>query len=244
MNFIKSLCSLAVAALLTVPALAGDISKKDLSEVTKQLQSWPDESKKAADFMVKKYGKPDAVTDTMLVWNDVKPFKRSIVYKEAVLHKFPKEHKDVLEHFIDYEAPTADKVAEVWKFDGSVVLEKTKGEMSARCDREEANILALNLADDIIKGKRSVEEARMEYGRQILSLSQGNPQKLTQELAFAPSSSSAGDADESIMSKVKEMQAQEEKKDVEKQEEEVKTDSEEKDEKHQDEISPETERME
>lgn len=227
-------------ALITGPVFAREISKDELSKVTKQVKDWPEESKKATDFMVKKYGKPDEMTNSMLVWNNVKPFKKSIVYKEALVHKFPMEHKDVLEHFVDYEAPAADKVAEVWKFDGSVTLERTAGLMSARCDKEEANILALNLADDIIKGERSVEDARMEYGKQILSLTEGKPQPLVQELAFAPSSSYAGDADESIMSKVKTMQAEEEKQAQEEKPAEEMSE----DEKHQDEISPETEELE
>ena len=238
MQFMKTICTGLTLSILSLPVMAVDINKKDLTEVTKQVQSWPDESKKAADFMVKKYGKPDGMTDNMLVWNNVKPFKRSIVYKEAVTHKFPKEHKDVLEHFIDYEAPKAEKVAEIWRFDGSVILEKTKGEMSARCDSEEANILALNLANAIINGKRSVEDARMEYARQMLSLSQGKPQDMTQKLAFTPASSDAGDADESIMDKVKTMQAEEERPTDKEQQEETT------DEKHQDEISPDSQELE
>lgn len=238
MNLKKISWTLIAVSLMSLPVLADEISKEELSKVTEQVKSWPEESKKAADFMVKKYGMPNEITDSMLVWNDVKPFKKSIVYKEAVVHKFPTEHKDVLEHFIDYESPSADKVAEVWNFDGSVILERTKGEMSARCDREEANILALNLADDIIKGERSVEDARMEYGRQILSLSQNKPQKLAQELAFAPSSAFAGDSDQSIMKKVETMQAEEEKEAERLDEKDILNESE-SDKKHQEEIKTE-----
>ena len=238
MNLKKITLTLLASSLLSFAAGADEISKEELSRVTEQVKSWPEESKMAADFMVKKYGMPNGITDSMLVWNNVKPFKRSIVYKEAVIHKFPKDHKDVLEHFIDYEAPSADKVAEVWKFDGSVMLERTKGEMSARCDREEANILAFNLADDIIKGERSAEDARMEYGRQILALSKGKPQKITQELVFAPSSAFAGDSDESIMKKVETMQAEEEKQN-ENLDEKTIMDENESEKKHQEEIRTE-----
>lgn len=235
MNFKKISCVFLAVSFSGLSAFAGEITKEELSQVTTRVKSWPEESKKAADFMVKKYGMPDGITDSMLVWNNVKPFKKSIVYKEAVIHKFPKEHKDVLEHFIDYEAPAADKVAQVWNFDGSVVLERTKGEMSARCDREEANILALNLADDIIKGERSVEDARMEYGRQILSLSEGKPQKIAQKLTFAPSSSFAGDTDKSIMKELKTMQAEEEKQAENMNEDDLMNESE-SEKKHQDEM--------
>src|ERR1700730_5479015 len=44
-------------------------------------------------------------------------------------------------------------------FDGSVLVDRTKGEMSARCEGEAANFLALNLADDIVHGRKDVESA-------------------------------------------------------------------------------------
>jgi hypothetical protein len=36
--------------------------------------------------------------------------------------------------------------------------------MAARCDKEAANFLALNLAHDILTGERTVDEARAFYG--------------------------------------------------------------------------------
>jgi hypothetical protein len=47
-------------------------------------------------------------------------------------------------------------------FDGSVLVDRTKGEMSARCEGEAANFLALNLADEIVHGKKDVATARNE----------------------------------------------------------------------------------
>ncbi|WP_157077372.1 hypothetical protein [Robertmurraya korlensis] len=53
--------------------------------------------------------------------------------------------------------------SELAKFDGSVIVERTRGEVSSRCDMEAANILALNLMNDIVTGKLNVEEARDKY---------------------------------------------------------------------------------
>jgi len=205
MKKINTALTVVTAALLSLSSYAG-MSKKDLD---KKISSWSPESKEATDFMVKKYGLPTGVTDTMLVWSDSKPFKRSIVYKEAITHNFPMEHKDVLEQFINYKAPSSEKVSKIWEFDGSVVLNKTGGEISARCDKEAANLLALNLTNDIVNGKRTVEEARIEYGKQVLAMKDGSPQEYTKKLVFSPADSSAGDPDKSIMDKVKKMQAQE-----------------------------------
>jgi hypothetical protein len=98
-------------------------------------------------------------------------------------HRFPAPHKDVLEQFVDYQVP-ADKFDELAMYDGSVIAERTKGELSARCDKEEANILALNLADEVVTGKRSVEDARMYYGEQIMLLKQGQSSPYLSKLRF------------------------------------------------------------
>jgi hypothetical protein len=47
------------------------------------------------------------------------------------------------------------------KFDSALVVDRTVGTLSARSDSEQANTLALNLADEIARGKRDVESARL-----------------------------------------------------------------------------------
>lgn len=58
------------------------------------------------------------------------------------------------------------------------------GELSARCDKEAANFLALNLADEIVRKKRSVTDARRMYGEQIMALKAGKPAPYTDRLMF------------------------------------------------------------
>ncbi|MCO4755627.1 MAG: hypothetical protein KC478_14190, partial [Bacteriovoracaceae bacterium] len=116
-------------------------------------------------------------------------------------HNFPMKHQDVLEQVVDYKAPKANQVADVWNYDGSVFLRRTSGEMAAMCDMEEANFLALNLANEIINGEKSVEEARIEYGQQILLVKNNKPTEYVQKLMF-DIPSQAGDADQDIMNKI------------------------------------------
>src|SRR5690606_6994309 len=108
-----------------------------------------------------------SVTEDTLVWMNASPFKRIIVHKNAVPHHFPIAHTDVIEHVIDYQMPSGQLVNKVWDFDGSVVLKRTEGEMSAKCMNETSNILALNLTHEILNGKMNVERARIEFGNQI-----------------------------------------------------------------------------
>jgi hypothetical protein len=45
-------------------------------------------------------------------------------------------------------------------FDGSILVDRTRGEAAARCDSEAANVLGLNMVHELVTGKRTVEEAR------------------------------------------------------------------------------------
>jgi len=122
------------------------------------LSDWHEASQEAAKQMMDKYGPPAEVTETTLVWHETGPWKRTMISKEAVDHNFPMPHPDVMEQVIDYDVPV-DFFDDLAAYDGSVIVERTKGEISARCDKEEANFLAINLANDIVTKKRTWEEA-------------------------------------------------------------------------------------
>lgn len=170
------------------------------------IATWPETAQKAAKAMIEKYGQPAESTPSMLIWHNSGPFKRTIVYKEEIQHDFPMPHKDVLEQFIDYEVPS-DKFDDLAMFDGSVICERTKGEMSARCDKEGANILALNLANDIIQDKRSVDESREFYADAMMKMMKGEKPPYIQSMQFDASRINTQDAGKTTMdmSKVKEL---------------------------------------
>ena len=88
-----------------------------------------------------------------------------MVYRDEVPHDFPQPHSDVIEQIINYQVPPG-KFSEIAMFDGSVVIERTKGEVSARCDMEAANILALNMMHEIATGRKTAAEARDFYTEQ------------------------------------------------------------------------------
>lgn len=182
------------------------------------LNTWPETAQEAAKAMIEKYGQPAESTPSMLVWYNTGPFKRTVVYKEEVQHDFPMPHKDVLEQFVDHKVP-ADKHNDLANYDGSVMVDRTKGELSARCDKEGANILALNLAHDIMENKRSVEEAREFYANAIMEMMKGNKLPYMQSLQFKTEKGNAAFADKTVMdmAKVKEMKAKEKDKDKVKQ---------------------------
>lgn len=158
---------------------------QDLNQI---VMSWPSAAKDAAEAMQSKYGQPDVKTPELLIWKNTGPFEKTIVHKEAVQHDFPTPHKDVLEQCVKYEVP-ADKMDELAQFDGSIIVYRTDGLMCARCHKEDMNILALNLADQIVKGDLSADEARDQLAETARAYEQGQRPPMTQELQFKTSGS-------------------------------------------------------
>ena len=155
------------------------------AQMTRMMQGWHPASQEAVRMMTQKYGPPMEVTATMATWGKTGPWKRTTVSSQAVQHAFPMPHPDVMEQVVDYKVPP-EMVDELAMYDGSVIVERTKGELSARCDKEGANFLALNLAHDIATGKQTVEGARKMYGEQIMAMKAGRPAPYTERLMFAP----------------------------------------------------------
>lgn len=153
------------------------------SRMESMMQGWSKASREAVMFMTDKYGPPAAMSADLAAWGPTGPWKRTVVYAKAVQHNFPMPHPDVMQQWVDFKAPM-DKYDELAMYDGSVVLERTTGEISARCDKEAANFLAVNLAHDIVTGKRSVQDARQEYGAQIKAKKAGRAAPLTEKLRF------------------------------------------------------------
>ena len=81
------------------------------------------------------------------------------ISKKESKHSFPVEHTDMMMQSIFHKVPT-DQYDDLAKFDGSVTVDRTQGLISARCDMEANNMLALNLVHDIITGKKTVAKAR------------------------------------------------------------------------------------
>ena len=129
-----------------------------------------------------------------MIWYHNGPWKRTIVYRDEVLHNFPAPHTDVIDGFIDYQVPL-EKFGELAEFDGSVIVERTKGEVSARCDMEAANILALNLMHDIVTGKHTPEKAREIYSEVTGAFVLNQPAPYAEKFQFEVPSGNTADAD-------------------------------------------------
>jgi hypothetical protein len=162
------------------------------------IQDWPEESKEAAQLVIDQYGEPDEATESQLTWDHPGPWKRIVATKAFYRHEFPIPHTDSVESFIDYRIPV-EKFTPIARFDGSVITERTAGEVSARCHDEQANFLALNLMHDIVTDARTVEEAREYYAKEVLDARRKEPTPYMERLRFAPQGPEAADPDVRII---------------------------------------------
>ncbi|HET6244707.1 MAG: hypothetical protein H0V01_02640 [Bacteroidetes bacterium] len=193
----KFILAIAVTGIISAHTSCDEIQKKAgastllQQEWTKQtvsehVKDWPGTANEAAQAMLEEYGVPDEITNYRLIWHNKGDFRETIVYREEIDHNFPMPHKDVLEQSINYDLPS-EKLAEIANYDGSIIIKRTKGIMSATCDKEPMNYLALNLAHEVATGKRSPESARDFYTKTATDFMRGKKNKYTKKLMFIPS---------------------------------------------------------
>ncbi len=162
--------------------------------VQKNLQGWPPKTIALAVELVKKYGQPNETTPRQITWFHNGQWKRTALFKEAATHNFPKAHQDMLEQTVDYRVPT-EKVGDLLKYNGSLLVDRTRGELSAHCDSEKQNTIALNIADDIVKGERNVEQALAYHAQIIVGMRDGDPETYPLKLRFKPPAANEPSAD-------------------------------------------------
>jgi hypothetical protein len=162
------------------------------------IRDWPEEAREAAQLVLDKYGEPNEATPTQLVWHDRSPWKRIVATKAFYVHNFPSPHFDSIQGVIDYRVPP-EKLSELGRFDGSVIVDRTPGEVSARCHDEQANNLALNLMHDIVTGSKDADAARTYYAKEFGDYRRKQPTPYMERLRV-PSGGNAADPDTAILS--------------------------------------------
>jgi hypothetical protein len=93
-----------------------------------------------------------------------------------------------------------EKFSALAAFDGSVVVERTAGEVSARCHDEQANFLALKLMHDIVTGAKTTQQARDYYAKEFADYRRKKPTPYMEKLYFKPADRDAADPDTRVLS--------------------------------------------
>lgn len=161
---------------------------------TDVLASWPEKQRETGKLLIAKYGEPTVTGDRMLAWFNKGSFVKTVLLRDAQAHNFPMPHTDYLTQTVKHSARSA-RLGPLADYDGSVWYHRTRGELSAQCDNEDMNFLALNLSHDIITGKRSVANARAFYAKTAKAYMQGDRSSAYVKGLMFPVEANAADPD-------------------------------------------------
>ena len=156
--------------------LIGMLPADNLAEEMKpedSLSKWKhDDAKGYAEKLIKKYGQPDEVTETMLKWNSLGSFgkgeRETYIVDESIPHAFPKPHRDYVYTVMNIKVPS-DMLDTLGHVTGSIIYDGLKEEVTARCGSLYANAATLGFVRDMVEGKVTTDKdgAKKEYADRI-----------------------------------------------------------------------------
>lgn len=167
MNHAARLAAVGLLLALLAPsgARAQFREEPDLAEISLSGETpesvillWPTYSYRLARLMIAKYGQPNEATDHSLVWEANGQWKRTVVYRVPPMGRTLTRGGGRLEQTVAYRVP-ARRLADLALFDKTIEADPKDGRLTARSDDESENFLALNLADEVLRGRRTPREA-------------------------------------------------------------------------------------
>ncbi len=132
-----------------------------------------------AAALIERYGPPDAVTPDLLAWQDRGPWIRVIVWKRA-----PDVPQDDLEQTLAYRV-APEGIPLLARLKGCVRTTDDGAALSARSPEERLNVLALNLADDVLRGRMTPQKACDFYDRTVESAASGRSSRYMERLLLS-----------------------------------------------------------
>lgn len=174
-----------VPAVKTAANGAPALSEESRLELAERVSAgWSETSRLAARLLIGRYGAPDEVGSSRLIWHANGPWKRTIVrdqprpYSGAATTEL-----GVIEQTVAYDL-TPEAAADLAPFSRRLSFDPTRMEMSSRADREEVNFLRLNLADDVLRGRIGASEAGESFDRTLALEAAGKTSRYLQGLTF------------------------------------------------------------
>jgi hypothetical protein len=171
----KMICAGLAAAVLSLPPSARAAGEAAAAKQT--VLGWPDASRQVAELMIDRYGGPDRLSSDRLDWFDRGDLKRIVV--RALALKGP----GILETTVRYDAPRG-AIGLLSLKDCVVVPNGDAGELSAFSDDEASGVLALNVAHEVMTGRRTVDSARAFYAETLEMRAAGKSSRYTDRLLF------------------------------------------------------------
>jgi hypothetical protein len=171
----------AAAAAATIAACGPPIwSRSDSAR-----SNGPDYSNLTLNHMIDKYGPPQRIELNRAVWTNKGPWKRISVWDDMELQDFTLAKDNNLEVTLAYPVP-ADRRGDVTDFGGRISVSSDGSEISASSYSEERIFLVMNLADEVIRGAKTPQQAR-DFDALTLQLADaGKSSPYMQRLLFQP----------------------------------------------------------
>jgi hypothetical protein len=161
------------------------MAKMTTDEIMKE---WSVGPRQAAQQIRSKYGEPSEGSMHMLAWENKDPWRRIEVRNEEVEHKFPKKHTECTLFTLEHSFPS-EKTKDLVELNGSMLFDKTKGQVIIRAKDEQTAITELNIANNLAQGVLSLEDAKQLAAQEIQKVEQALPSQYSQKLAFRPKKS-------------------------------------------------------
>lgn len=177
-----------LAAAVLVAALAGGayLAYRSPSErrVTAGTADWGSRPRAMVRLMMERYGPPDALAPDAVTWRDRAPWKRIVVRARP--------RAGFLEQTVGYSVPIS-RLAPLLEFGHGVRVGLDVDELSVAGDDESLNRLALNLAHEVVAGRRGPEDARDFYDKTVKLSRAGKGSAYLTNLLFKPYAPAPGD---------------------------------------------------
>ncbi len=187
-----TLALLLPAVFVPWPARAQYGDREDLAEIALSGETpesiillWPAYSYRLARRMIALYGPPVDSTEDRVVWRNNGPWKRTVVYRNPPSDGLFRKSRGRLEQSVAYEFPKGVAAA-LAAFDRTIEADEKEGRLTARTDDESSNILALNLADEVVRGKRTAKDAAEFRAKTARLRDSGKSSPYLERLLFVP----------------------------------------------------------
>ena len=145
------------------------VTEQKSSDITKNWRH--EDARMYAEDLVKVFGEPDEMTETLLSWNSIEPpFSEVWIVDESIPHEFPAPHRDYVYSSMKIQVPN-ELLEILGHASGSIIYDSLKKEVTARCGSLYANAATLGFVRDLVDGKIKMnkDQAKKEYSARIKS---------------------------------------------------------------------------
>lgn len=143
-----------------------------VNDIQGVLEHWSPAQRDTATKIMSRYGQPDEASFNRLSWYSRGPWKRITIGRVGTRHRFPRPHTDAVALTVSYRVPP-EKVLDLWRFNGSLLPDRTRGELSIFCADEAYGVAALNIAERLMTGAVDVAQARQLFAQAVEELDAG-----------------------------------------------------------------------